>query len=298
MDEFCGRSGISKLRMTMVEHAQGGVPDRRILTAYLETCQPDEATRHRVRELWNLATATETAAEPGASGLEAVVESVEQAGQHSAATNTHLARIPDADDAIASLLTAASTDVHYSLAKPAWRRSTAVSRADTSLWPEPDTIASSAQFTEALLAIKMSTGLSYKALAVASQRHSYPLARSTLHALCTRQKLPASPQPLDCFIEICGGSKTDIQRWRMAWQRLSQGSNSTEHPDSDESGLNTTTLAEDEELEPSTPRVPLRGIRGGVLARTYTVTGYQLLIATVVVLAMLGLTVVLVWLGS
>lgn len=222
--EFEARTRLSRLRVMAIENALG-TPTREILHAYLDACEPDEATRRRIRNLWEAARQV-AGVVPLTASLLSAIEEADRHRRHlpestEARTTTGLLRaLVSAQDMPEPRLTV--DEFKVSLTKPAWRRSLAVSQADTTLWPNPETITTVSEFVRAFLEIKNSTGLSYEALSNASKQFRYPLARSTVHALCTKEKLPASPDSVECFITICGGSKTDVEAWRTAWQRLTQ----------------------------------------------------------------------------
>ncbi len=214
MHQFAAKVGLSKASLMMVETGNF-VPDQDVLNAYLEftsTLRPTE--RVLIRRLWEQAR-REATRDKDNNELQADV----------VATLAHLNRRDTAS--LSSARLAASQpdvghDVDLIITKPAWRRSVTKSQADSKLWPAPDTITTVKEFTAALRAIKLSTGLSFEALATASKRLSYPLARSTVHSLCSKEKLPSTPKAVACFIEICGGTRTDIVEWTQAWQRLAQ----------------------------------------------------------------------------
>lgn len=224
MDEFALHSKLTKVRLTAVEQGLD-VPTRAVLHAYFQLLNPSSAERSRIRELW------EAVRHGGAGVLSTALDMVDTRARQSPATVyldtavfsheknsiTHRVRTLLADST-----RIAPDEVNLSLTKPAWRRSVAVSQADTSLWPDPDEITTAEQFKQGLRAIKESTGLSYASLAAASERLSYPLARSTVHALCTKPNLPPGPETVAAFVAICGGDKSQVLSWKAAWQRLSQ----------------------------------------------------------------------------
>ncbi|GAA3038215.1 hypothetical protein [Actinokineospora globicatena] len=57
VDTFTALSGLSPVRVRLVESGLVA-PDRPTLTAYLETCAPNPATRERLRGLWSLSAST------------------------------------------------------------------------------------------------------------------------------------------------------------------------------------------------------------------------------------------------
>jgi transcriptional regulator with XRE-family HTH domain len=204
MDQFAATVGLSKPRLMMAETGNL-VPDHDVIYAYLELPRLLPTQRHRLRSLWGQAQRVRRGT--AAAGLDPVL----------AQLDTYQPRqvlMRDDDDL--------HQDVDLTLTKPSWRRSVTKSQANPKLWPDPAKITNVEEFTTALSTIKSSTGLSYEALAAASQRASYPLARSTVHALCTKPRLPSSPKAVACFIDICGGRRADVEAWTSTWQRLAQ----------------------------------------------------------------------------
>ncbi|GAA4010169.1 hypothetical protein GCM10022247_35410 [Allokutzneria multivorans] len=98
-------------------------------------------------------------------------------------------------------------------------------------WPDPDQVHTRADFAAALLRMKISTGLSFDALARQAE-----VTRSALHSWCSGERLPAEEGKVVSVIQACGGSDTACADWVQAWRRVSTAATSTEAV-SNEDGL-------------------------------------------------------------
>jgi hypothetical protein len=237
-EDFASEYKISPLQVKFIEDA-AAIPARTHLHAYLELVDDDDArTRAHVLKLWMLVHKGHTARRHVRRDMRASVKPSTRSGRKPDDEETLLeTTVIMTAPPLLNITSDADTTTHgraqrpaavsrqetrLTLSKPAWRRAAQVSKADSSLWPDPDLLHSAAVFAQALESIKKGTGLSYKMLAQATNDTNYPLASSTVHGMCTKPKLPASVDSLRCFIEVCGGDLRMQRRWAAAWQRLRQ----------------------------------------------------------------------------
>jgi len=186
VEEFARLSGLSVVLLGQAESGRS-VPARDVISGYLQASDAQASTRAMIRKTWERARAT------GAETMPSIA--VDATG-------------PDT----------------VIVTKPALRRLQGSSSADPALWPHPDDVTSVEEFTAAFMCIKESTGMSYTRLAEASGRVGYPLARTTIHGLCTKKKLPGTSSQVECFIAICGGDPALRRAWCQTWQRLKTAS--------------------------------------------------------------------------
>lgn len=223
--EFARRAAIPELQIKLIE-AEHALPSRDALHAYLEIAAATPQSRANAMKLWSLARkgheerrkarhAVRTDDDGPATMLLPPVDEVDDEDARVWMDNVSNYRGRSGGGREIA-------DTRLSLSKPSWRRTAQTSQADPTLWPAPEQIGSTKVFVESLEGIKRSTGMSYKALAEASARTSYPLAISTVHAMCTKERLPSSVESLRCFIRICGADVRLANRWTGAWQRLRQ----------------------------------------------------------------------------
>ncbi|MDX8146384.1 hypothetical protein SK854_30020 [Lentzea sp. BCCO 10_0061] len=237
LEDFASEYKISPLQVRFIEDA-AAIPARTHLHAYLELVDDDPRTRAHVLKLWSLVHKDHTARRHARRDMRASAKPPMRSGPNLDHEETLLETTvimsgpPLLEIASDSAATAHSRgrrpaainrqETRLTLSKPAWRRAAQVSKADSSLWPDPDLLRSAAEFAQALESIKKGTGLSYKMLAQATNDTNYPLASSTVHGMCTKPKLPASVDSVQCFIEVCGGDLRMQRRWAATWQRLRQ----------------------------------------------------------------------------
>lgn len=83
-----------------------------------------------------------------------------------------------------------------------------------------------AEFFCGLKKVKIWSEKSFTELAEHSKRLGYPLARSTLHALCSdpqNRRLPASFRQIENFLRTCGLPAEQITQWEETFRRLIAG---------------------------------------------------------------------------
>ncbi|MFS8103720.1 hypothetical protein LFM09_42020 [Lentzea alba] len=121
-------------------------------------------------------------------------------------------------------------DLEPTCPAPPARRPVTPPRPNLALWPDPAKISDAPQFQSALATIKDSSGVSYARLAKIADGLGYPLPRTTLHNLCTRQRLPVNAEVVATFVTACGADESTAHAWVTAWQRLKTASRGTETP--------------------------------------------------------------------
>jgi hypothetical protein len=263
--QFSAMTGIPHDQITMIEDGVR-LPSHKELVSYMSLAGLSEHDREDLYLRWE-------------SAKTLAPDLIIEAGHGPVVT-------PDASQVLRFIAKHVTTSTAFGLrdriAKPAWRRSIVASQAKPELWPDPDQITTIVEFTTALEAIKSSTALSYDALAKASSRLDYPLARSTVHAMCTKAKLPTNPLAVGCFIRICGGDSDLATRWITAWQRLIQ--NKDEPKDKPAKALVAKNLDQPDDPPPASSTVAPTGLlaRRGLLDRT------TLIVMALVFLAGLG----------
>lgn len=186
LEEFARKADLPLRLLGQIEDGRT-LPSRDVLHGYLSVCA-EERDRHIVRDLW---------------------ERVHRVEQHS-----RLLPYPTGGS-VENRRPAATTPA------PARRRPRTRSGVDPTMWPPPKTIATPEQYASGLAAIKRSSAMSYTDIAEESRKRGYPLARSSIHTLCTKAKLPSSPLPVREFVLVCGGTEADADAWHLAWLRLS-----------------------------------------------------------------------------
>lgn len=221
--KFAATATLPELQVKLIEEGSA-LPSRDALHAYLEVAGAPPRARAQAMTLWSMAhkgheerRKSRRASHADDGGPQTVLMSqAETQALH------EFLEDPSAMHYAGRGRGREITTTRLTLSKPSWRRAAQTSQADHDLWPLPEDVTSNCEFTRALEGIKRSTGLSYKALAEASSRTNYPLATSTVHAMCTKPRLPHSVDSVRCFIRICGGDDLLVRRWGVAWQRLRQ----------------------------------------------------------------------------
>src|SRR5688500_7960486 len=90
----------------------------------------------------------------------------------------------------------------------------------------PAEMRTAAEFFCGLKKVKNWSEKSYTELADRSSQLGYPLARSTLHALCSdreNKKLPPAFRQIEYFLRACGLPDEQIAQWEAAYRRLADG---------------------------------------------------------------------------
>jgi hypothetical protein len=102
--------------------------------------------------------------------------------------------------------------------------------AHPATWPDPAGMRTTAEFLCGLKKVRTRSGKSFTELAGHSRELGYPLARSTLHKLCSEEnrKLPASFVRVEHFLLTCGVPAEQVESWRQAYHRLSETSEASE----------------------------------------------------------------------
>ncbi|MGW6932903.1 hypothetical protein ACWGE0_22795 [Lentzea sp. NPDC054927] len=193
--EFAERADLSLADVGLAE--RGTVPWN-VLNQYLAAADATEADRRFIHELWEQSQRRHTAPQAGAQ--------VDRAEDISAART-----VP--------ILVAARPASASPTGAPT-RRQVTPSCPDTTEWPDPATIQTAPEFQLGFEKLKNSTGASYARLAKVAEGLGYPLPRTTLHNLCTRPRLPMSPEMVSTFVAACGGDEQTVRAWVAAWRRL------------------------------------------------------------------------------
>lgn len=91
-------------------------------------------------------------------------------------------------------------------------------------WPDPAGMRTTAEFLCGLKKVRTRSGKSFAGLAAHSKELGYPLARSTLHKLCSEEnrKLPQTFVRVEYFLLTCGVPAAQVEQWRQAYHRLSE----------------------------------------------------------------------------
>jgi hypothetical protein len=97
-------------------------------------------------------------------------------------------------------------------------------QGDPRQWPDPEQITTPAEFAATMHAIRAASGLSYARLSVVTGDFAYPMSKSSVHALCTKPRLPSQRLAMESFLLACGASEDQLEPWRKAWQRVQQNS--------------------------------------------------------------------------
>ncbi|MFS8097811.1 hypothetical protein LFM09_11785 [Lentzea alba] len=95
-------------------------------------------------------------------------------------------------------------------------------------WPDPATMRTTAAFFCGLKKVRAWSGRSFTELAAHSKELGYPLARSTIHKLCSdkeeNKKLPATFARIEHLLLTCGVPADRIGPWKQAYHRLNEAS--------------------------------------------------------------------------
>ncbi|MDX8031907.1 hypothetical protein SK803_16910 [Lentzea sp. BCCO 10_0856] len=96
--------------------------------------------------------------------------------------------------------------------------------AHPAAWPDPAGMRTTAEFLCGLKKVRTRSGRSFTELAEHSRELGYPLARSTLHKLCSEEnrKLPATFVRVEHFLLTCGVPAGQVESWRQTYHRLSE----------------------------------------------------------------------------
>jgi hypothetical protein len=97
-------------------------------------------------------------------------------------------------------------------------------QGDPRQWPDPEQVTTPAEFAATMHAIRAASGMSYARLSVVTGDFSYPMSKSSVHALCTKPRLPSQRLAMESFLLACGASEDQLEPWRKAWQRVQQNS--------------------------------------------------------------------------
>lgn len=85
--------------------------------------------------------------------------------------------------------------------------------------PDPDAVATPAEFVAALRGLQRGSGLSYREVEKRAGQAGNPLPRSTLTAALARSTLPRE-NIVAALVEACGGDEEQVQRWVATRRRL------------------------------------------------------------------------------
>lgn len=94
----------------------------------------------------------------------------------------------------------------------------------------PAEMRTAAEFFCGLKKVKIWSEKSFTELADRSSQLGYPLARSTLHALCSdreNKKLPPTFRQVEHFLRACDLPAEQIPQWEAAYRRLATGESVT-----------------------------------------------------------------------
>ncbi|MCO1575843.1 hypothetical protein M8C13_08745 [Crossiella sp. SN42] len=92
---------------------------------------------------------------------------------------------------------------------------------DTTIWPQPESLGTVADFVAALRIIREMVGVSYQTLAQRSAVLGRPTSRQTIHNICNRDTLPTHKQ-LEMYLLSCGADNGLISRWLHRRQALAR----------------------------------------------------------------------------
>jgi transcriptional regulator with XRE-family HTH domain len=193
--EFSRRSRLTLGQLAQAESGES-FPSRDVLHGYLVGSGSPESSRHVVRDVWHRVYR---------------IESLARLAPYD--TGVRVEWTVDRENAV---------DVSAVVGgdEPVGGRARTRTAIDRSRWPDPATIETVDQWTDALQVVKRASALSYAAIAEESKRCDAPLARSSIHTLCTKAKLPNNPAIVRGFIRACGGDESTSDAWHEAWLRL------------------------------------------------------------------------------